>query len=373
MQLKRLYIHNYKSFYDTTIELGKFNIVVGENNSGKSNLIDVLEFIDIYQSNSFEQALQAKGGFEKILNYNTQEDEPIIISCDFEDKDFFIKSKFTIKKQVRTLTVIIYATINSDILPLHVTSSRYNQTLDLGSNKSFSYEKNYLKLSIIMRTKLLAMRINFKFAYLSKSYAFNTQTIRNESQKKSTSELQKDGANLGKNLFELKQNNPNSFEIISNSMITTVNEIDSIDVQETFGNYLIGFEETNKMIGMDMVSDGTINLLATVTALNQHKDNNILLAFDEPERYLHLKAVNYLLEEFRANEKQILITTHSTEILKNANLDELIFIYRDSDGDTQSIRADEIPHLEEKMQRLGYERPMTMDELIGCRIVGDFE
>ncbi len=36
MKLTKLYIHNYKSFYDTTIKLDKMNIVVGENNSGKS-------------------------------------------------------------------------------------------------------------------------------------------------------------------------------------------------------------------------------------------------------------------------------------------------------------------------------------------------
>ena len=38
--LKKLYLHNYKSFHDTTIEFGKFNCLIGPNNAGKSNLID---------------------------------------------------------------------------------------------------------------------------------------------------------------------------------------------------------------------------------------------------------------------------------------------------------------------------------------------
>lgn len=155
-------------------------------------------------------------------------------------------------------------------------------------------------------------------------------------------------------------------------MIGIVNEIDAIDVQETFGNYLIGFHEKNKQIGIDMVSDGTINLLATITALNQEDDKSILLAFDEPERYLHLKAVNYLLESFRASEKQILITTHSTEILKYANLDEIVFIYRDADGDTQSIRANKIEGLKDMLKELSYKRDLTLDELIADGIIGDF-
>ncbi len=154
-------------------------------------------------------------------------------------------------------------------------------------------------------------------------------------------------------------------------MICTINEIDGIDVQETFGNYLIGFQEETQDIGIDIVSDGTINLLATITALNQKEDNSILLAFDEPERYLHLKAINYLLDSFRASKKQILITTHSTEILKNANLEEIIFIYRDSDGDTQSLKATYILDLKGKMERLGYERPLSLDELIADGIIGN--
>lgn len=71
MILKKLYIHNYKSFYDTTIELDKFNIIIGENNSGKSNVIDVLEFIDIAMSKDIERAISDKGGYDNLKNYTT--------------------------------------------------------------------------------------------------------------------------------------------------------------------------------------------------------------------------------------------------------------------------------------------------------------
>lgn len=374
MQLKRLYIHNYKSFYDTTIELGKFNIVVGENNSGKSNLIDVLEFISIVQLKGYEQAILDKDGYEKIFNYNNSENEPIIIEIVVVETPFTVKRRFTFNAGIQSISTAHYYADNNNERLLGISTFRHNKKLEIEKYKTYKCKKDSFEFDSNMAFKLTSLDMNLMISILSKTYAFNTQTIRNESHKKSTKELQKDGANLGKNLFELKQNSPHNFEIISNSMITTVNEIDGIDVQETYGNYLIGFKETNKIIGMDMVSDGTLNLLATMTALHQSEGLlNVLIAFDEPERYLHLKAVNYLLEEFKANEKQIIITTHSTEILKNANLEELIFIYRDSDGDTQSIRADEIPNLEEKMESLGYERPMTLDELIGCRIVGDFE
>ena len=83
MKLTKLYIHNYKSFYDTTIELDKMNIVVGENNSGKSNLIDVLEFIHIAKNKDLYQAVIEKGGFEKLFNYNYDE-KTIVIEIKLE-------------------------------------------------------------------------------------------------------------------------------------------------------------------------------------------------------------------------------------------------------------------------------------------------
>ena len=372
MKLTKLYIHNYKSFYDTTIELDKMNIVVGENNSGKSNIIDVLEFIQIAKSKNFYTAISTKGGFDKVLNYNYNE-KNIIFELEYEDIDFLAKARFTVNQEVSVVSVLIYGKQEDKILPLHINASRHNRKLDIMKDRIYSYEENVLKLNLIKELFLLQLKFPSMIASIATTYAFNTETIRNQSHKESIKELKKDGSNLGKNLFNIKNNYPNRFELISNSMIGTVNEIDAVDVQETFGNYNLGFHEQHKQIGIDVVSDGTINLLATVTALNQEEDESLLLAFDEPERYLHLKAVNYLLENFRASEKQILITTHSTEILKYANLDEIIFIYRDANGDTQSIRANKIEGLKDMLKELSYERDLTLDELIADGVIGDFK
>ena len=372
MKLTKLYIHNYKSFYDTTIELGKLNIVVGENNSGKSNLIDALEFIPLAYNNNFYGAISKKGGFEKILNYNYNE-KNILFELEFEDEIFLIKSRFTVNKQNSVVSLIIYAKTDNNIIPLHINASRNNINKSSMKNKIYDYIENITKLELEEKLLILQLRFSSMIDELSITYAFNTETIKNESHRRAEKKLFKNGANLGQNLLYIKDNYPNSFNIISNSMIGIVNEIDGIDVQDTFGNAFIGFKEKNQEIGIDMVSDGTINLLATITALNQDEENSMLLAFDEPERYLHMKAVNYLMDSFRSNIKQILITTHSTEILKYADISEVVFIYRDNYGDTQSIRANKIPNLKEKMEYMTYERSMSLDEMLNEDMVWDFE
>ena len=44
--LKKLYIHNFKSFWHSEFEFGKLNCLIAPNNTGKSNLIEAIEFID---------------------------------------------------------------------------------------------------------------------------------------------------------------------------------------------------------------------------------------------------------------------------------------------------------------------------------------
>jgi predicted ATPase len=376
MRLTKLYIHNYKSFYDTTIELDKLNIVVGENNSGKSNLIDVLEFIDIVLTKNFATAFEEKGGWEKIYNYNNDESQ-MLIEFELSNNDYLKKTRLTFHEDYFIDSTFNCRKLNNIILPFSVISSRASHKKHQEKTRSYLFQKNMERINLLNVDSeignLLSYHTYILESHLSTTYTFNTETIRNKSHRRAEKELQKNGSNLGQNLLYIKSNYPDSFNLISNSMIGVVNEIKGIDVQETFGNALIGFKERNKEIGIDMVSDGTINLLATITALNQDEDKFIILAFDEPERYLHMKAVHYLMDSFRSSKKQILITTHSTEILKYADLSEVIFIYRDSDGDTQSIRADEIPNLKEKMEHMTYERSMTLDEMLDEDMVWDFE
>jgi len=359
MKLTKLYIHNYKSFYDTTIELDKMNIVVGENNSGKSNLIDVLEFIDIAMSKDIERAISDKGGYENIKNYSAVGEEKVVIKATFKPS-FFLEKNFI---DFHPIAQNSYYTLSfSFFKQFYITSIFMEDMFILINKKYFTSEKKarnkiYIYSSIRDNKELnlqyfysnigicIDPELNIKNhdIYSQKSiftYYFNSQNIKNKSnQDNKNFELMKDGSNLGKVLFNIKEKDENKFEIISNSLITTVNEIDSVEVQKVLGSYVIGFKERSKEpIALYRVSDGTINFLATMTALNQPIDESMLLVFEEPERHLHLKAVNYMLQAFRDSQKQILITTHSTEILKYANLEEIIFIYRDSDGDTQSIR-----------------------------------
>jgi len=388
MKLTKLYIHNYKSFYDTTIELDKLNIIVGENNSGKSNLIDVLEFIDIAMSKDIERAISDKGGYDRIKNYSAIGEDKVVVRATFsifpknkimrESDEYFFENNcyilsFSFSNKYCMVSLFIknmFILINK----FYYDKGSKNKLYIFKSMKSINLNYIYSNIGIYVDSQLTIKNYDIFNIKSLVTYYFNSQIIKDKSNQESKSlKLLKDGSNLGKVLYEIKKKDENRFDTISNSLITTVNEIDSLEVEKVFGSYVIGFKERGEeAIPIHTVSDGTINFLATMTALKQ-ETNSSLLVFEEPERHLHLNVVTYMLEAFRESNKQIIITTHSTEIIKYADLKEIIFIYRDSEGDTQSIRADAIPNLKYKMKRLAYERDVTLDELIAEGMIGTFE
>ena len=49
--IEKIHIQNFKSIYDLELEVGRVNLFIGENGSGKSNLLEALVFVSASESN----------------------------------------------------------------------------------------------------------------------------------------------------------------------------------------------------------------------------------------------------------------------------------------------------------------------------------
>lgn len=85
-------------------------------------------------------------------------------------------------------------------------------------------------------------------------------------------------------------------------------------------------------IPSSLLSDGTVSVTAILIAL--FFENNRLTIIEEPEYGIHPSLVSKLVDTFyeAAKNKQIIITTHSSEILKHIKLEDLRLISRDENG-----------------------------------------
>lgn len=97
-----------------------------------------------------------------------------------------------------------------------------------------------------------------------------------------------------------------------------------------------------------------------------------MIAFDEIEKHLHLKAIDYVLEVLKSKDFQVIFTTQSAEILNSLNgTDNLIFLYRDYEGFTKGINAKKIPNFNKKVRRYKDISTIIKNEVLGY--LGDFD
>lgn len=91
-------------------------------------------------------------------------------------------------------------------------------------------------------------------------------------------------------------------------------------------------ENTSVEIPSFFISNGTSNVISLIVSL--YFDDSKYVFIEEPERNIHPSLLSKVVEmmEEASNNKQITVTTHSPEILKYMDLNNVLFISKDSDG-----------------------------------------
>jgi len=77
--IEKVHIQNFKSIYDLEIEVGRVNLFIGENGSGKSNLLEALVFVSAEQSNKLDNEFLSSRGIRLV--------EPSLMKSAFTEKD----------------------------------------------------------------------------------------------------------------------------------------------------------------------------------------------------------------------------------------------------------------------------------------------
>ncbi|MCH7704052.1 MAG: AAA family ATPase, partial [Planctomycetes bacterium] len=73
--LKTLRLHNFKTFLNTEINFTQRHLIIGKNNSGKTNLCAALMFLRDIGTSDFATALgNVAGGVHEIMNWASRSD-----------------------------------------------------------------------------------------------------------------------------------------------------------------------------------------------------------------------------------------------------------------------------------------------------------
>ena len=401
--LKKLYIHNFKSFWNSSFEFGKLNCLIAPNNTGKSNLIEALEFCDklLFPREDEQKNFDLKE--YKNFRHKEEDEKNIRFSLEFElenrvsvysdlfdfkyivkfniiigeinnidvEVDGYMKNiSFTSKSHNNLLTLAFGLRVYNDFLPEYISDyEKYDEELNSKkySKFNFKYSQNTLNYELNCPStikqaifNLFGMKLNSKNELqepiklkniFSKrvfaSYDFQPYLIKKESF--NNSKLNKNGTTLVEFIAEQVDE---TIEDISTSLIGEVEQVTGIEINRETAFKTLSFIENNlHKVPLSKTSDGTVHFLAIMSALIANGREIETIVIEEPERHLHMKVLSYILNSMRDCEAQIFFTTHSTEMLSELNLDEIIFMFRDFDGDTKGIRAKDIKNIKKIMKR----------------------
>ena len=124
---------------------------------------------------------------------------------------------------------------------------------------------------------------------------------------------------------------------------------------------------THKYIPSFLLSDGTINIIALIIAL--YFEEKQLIIIEEPEKAIHphliFKVIELMKSVSETGNKQIIIATQNPEIVKYAELENLLFVSRNKEGFTTITKTSE-----KKEVKLFLENEIGIEELYVQELIG---
>ena len=181
-------------------------------------------------------------------------------------------------------------------------------------------------------------------------------------------ELDEDAENLSVVLREILRS-PESKKRLISLVSVLLPFVRDLDVEEFgFGQLMTTlterFSDKGHRLPAFFASDGTVACLALVVAL--YFQESAVAIFEEPDRHVHPHLASRVMQMMNevTERTQIIATTHNAELLRHANLDDILLVTRAPNGHSQITRPADSEIINLFLQNeLGVEALFTQDLL----------
>jgi predicted ATPase len=357
--LKKLQVQNFKSILSDSVELGQLNVFIGENGSGKSNLLEALAVM----SAAKQERLDLEGLYSKgvrlakpeltFSSFNGKKQQPHIeISVDFQSEKQLMMIKSIIETDMTDEAVFKW----KDSFEQKEQEQQQQDILKHVLNISAAEDKVELvrALSEQRRTEKFALYHPIQ-NYLI--YNLNTKALRGllSESKKVPLGINGEGldvllANFSSDEFNKLQEYAYFVNWLEDIVIDTKDVMKFSDLKLGKSISKLYFKDKFMMkqeniFSAENANEGVLHILFYLALFISHKTPS-LFAIDNIESHLnpHLctELMRVICKLAKKTNKQALITTHNPAILDGLNLNDddirLFEIYRNDEGHTKTRR-----------------------------------
>ena len=386
MPVKRIRVANFKSFSEIDIDLCRFNVVIGSNAAGKSNFIGIFKFLRDIARNGLINAIAMQGGVEYIRNAkigNTRDLEIMVVyqpdpTTEFLDSkgtdghslcmelcessyEFALRfdshgDAFSIIQDRLVIGCEISSCLSHDNTDSRQKIGRgeiritvqggeihYDVVIPEGCTLT---ERDFVPLffrgkRLPAKTLLLETPYAYPLPHAEKFferiavYDFDPKLPKKGVAITGKRDLEEDGSNLAlavKNITD----NPEKKRKFANLLRDVLPFVEDFSVQKFMDVSLILTMRERYAKAQDLpafsLSDGTITIFDLIIAL--YFEENPFIVIEEPVSHIHpflIGRIVAMMKEASA-KKQVMVSTHSAEVVKHAHLADILLISRDSEG-----------------------------------------
>ena len=331
LPINTISIEGWRSIKNVEVTLGKINILLGANGSGKSSFLSAFELLRAIGNNNLQQYIEKNGGANQNFHYGTKKTADIKIAIKFGQKSYQCN--------------IIPGNNDNVIIGDTALGRKYSEKLryETGEEPASDYledSEQYYSLDPLKQeiANSLASLIIYHFQDTG-----NTSPLKRVSDIYQTRYLHPDGDNLAAYLYEIKNNCPKNYDSIITAIQFAFPDFKDFIFQKTGENVRLLWNDKyaeHYDFPLSALSDGTLRFIALSTLLLQPNPPKFII-IDEPELGLHPEAIGILAEliKLASANSQLLISTQSVQLV-NCFTPEDLLITEKEHGETKITRPD---------------------------------
>ena len=324
--LETLSVRGFLSIHEQELRLDRFNVLIGANGSGKSNLIQVFHLLQNIASRQLQLFVGREGGANRLLHYGRHQTTAIDIAASFTEPPH--KNGYRLRLIPTANDSLVF---EDESVSFHNTD-KYNLPLDrkLGAGHK---ESELREVEDGTASHLLSDLSNIHI-YQFHDTGPNAQ-VRQTCKISDNRVFHHDGSNLGAFLYYLEQQHPRRFRRIERAVrsiapffqefILHPSRLNSESIQLEWKDI-----HDDMHFGTSALPDGLLRFICLATALSQPQLPSLMI-LDEPELGLHPAAITYLAGLLRKcmHECQIVSATQSVTLLNQLSPDNVWIVERD--------------------------------------------
>lgn len=335
---------NFLSFRNAIIEFGDLVALVGPNSSGKSNAVAAIKLLRDISIHGLPVAIARRGGFDQLRHRSAGRPYDPGLRLNFQfgqsQPSFYDLRLASVRgKQYEVKSEEGHVYMDDDEYSFKRTRSGVEWIDKYGRGITNSSENT--KRSVRIPPGQSAMQFPFSEAGIfvadllsaTQNVEINPSRVAELQEPSSTRAFEPDGSNLV-SILELFGGVQRSQLIEYTKSI--VPGIENYKIEHLADKLSVAFIQDEGAHGRrqflaKQMSDGTLRCFAIFVAMLQPSHPKLLVV-EEPEVAIHLGALQTMVEILRdySTDCQVLITTHSADIIDNLELEDLRVVWSEN-------------------------------------------